>query len=249
MRTIGIIPSRYASSRFPGKPLADISGKCMVQRVYEQAKKAFEYVCVATDDKRIFDRVVGFGGEAVMTSSSHQSGTDRCFEAYNIYSEAHQNIHFDLIMNIQGDEPLIDPSQLLALESAFEDSEVALGTMAKPITDSEELFNINIPKVILGKQDFAIYFSRNTIPYLRDVPNSEWLAGFKYLKHIGLYAYRPDMLEKICGLERSQLELAESLEQLRWIENGLKIKVVKTDCTTFSIDTPEDLAKIEAFLK
>lgn len=244
MKTIAIIPSRYASSRFPGKPLADILGKCMVQRVYEQARKAFDSVCVATDDDRIYDKVISFGGEAVMTSSSHQSGTDRCYEAYNNYLTAHPGITFDLVMNIQGDEPLIDPSQLKALEKAFEDSSVYLGTMAKLISDTDELFSKNTPKVILDNQGYALYFSRNTIPFLRGIPEGEWLSEYPYLKHIGLYAYRPEILKKICSLERSSLETAESLEQLRWLENGLKIKVVKTDCTTFAIDTPDDLETV-----
>lgn len=248
MRTLAIIPSRYASTRFPGKPLADICGKCMVLRVYEQAKKAFENVCVATDDIRIYDKVKESGGEAVMTSPDHQSGTDRCFEAYNNYKLEHPGIEIDLVMNIQGDEPLIDPSQLKSLEEAFADPEVYLGTMAKNISDPAELFDRNTPKLVVDNQNNALYFSRSTIPYIRDGQELQWLGQYPFLKHIGLYAYRPFILEKICGMKRSSLEKAESLEQLRWLENGLKIKVVKTDCTTFSIDTPADLAKIVSYL-
>lgn len=245
MRTLAIIPSRYGSSRFPGKPLADIAGKSMVRRVYEQAQKAFEDVCVATDDERITAEVESFGGVAIMTSSAHQSGTDRCFEAYTKYTHLFPERKIDIIMNIQGDEPLIDPEQLRALEKTFaEDSEVYLGTMAKRIDTTEELFNPNSPKVIMDNNMYALYFSRQTIPYLRDCPKEHWLTKHVYYKHIGLYAYKPEILERICSMKRSALEICESLEQLRWIENGLKIKVVETNSKTLAVDTPEDLEKI-----
>lgn len=250
MKTLAIIPSRYGSSRFPGKPLADIAGKSMVRRVYEQAQKAFEDVCVATDDERIVAEVESFGGVAVMTSSSHQSGTDRCFEAYNKYTQMFPDREIGLVMNIQGDEPLIDPEQLKSLEKGFEgDENVYLGTMAKVISDKEELFSPNTPKVVIDKDGYALYFSRSTIPYLRDVPQEKWLSEHTYYKHIGLYAYKPEILGKICTMERSSLEKSESLEQLRWVENSLKIKVIITDSTTFAVDTPEDLAKIVRYIK
>lgn len=250
MRTLAIIPSRYGSSRFPGKPLADIAGKSMVRRVYEQAQKAFEDVCVATDDERIIAEVEGFGGVAIMTSSSHQSGTDRCYEAYNKYTRIFPGREIDLVMNIQGDEPLIDPEQLKSLEKAFiEDKNVSLGTMAKAISSEDELFNPNTPKVVMDNGGYALYFSRSTIPYLRDVPREKWLTERTYYKHIGLYAYKPEVLGKICSMERSELEKTESLEQLRWLENSLKIKVVITDCETFAVDTPEDLIKIVRYIE
>ncbi len=250
MRTLAIIPSRYGSSRFPGKPLADICGKSMVRRVYEQAKKAFEDVCVATDDERIVSEVESFGGVAIMTSNTHQSGTDRCYEAYTKYTALHPDREIDVVMNIQGDEPLIDPQQLKSLEKAFEDDpEVYLATMAKRISTSQELFNPNSPKVIFDFDSYALYFSRSTIPYLRDVPEEIWHTKHSYYKHIGLYAYTPGILHDICEMERSPLEQAESLEQLRWLENGLKIKVIETSSTTFAVDTPEDLEKIIIYIE
>ena len=250
MRTLAIIPSRYGSSRFPGKPLADIAGKTMVRRVYEQAKKAFEDVCVATDDHRIIAEVEGFGGVAIMTSSQHQSGTDRCFEAYTKYVTLYPDRKIDIVMNIQGDEPLIDPDQLRGLEKAFEDhSEVYLATMAKRIDSPEELFNPNTPKVIMDKDGYALYFSRSTIPYMREVPKEEWHTKHTYYNLIGLYAYKPETLEKICSMERSNLEKCESLEQLRWVESGLRIKVIETSSTTFAVDTPEDLEKIVRYIE
>lgn len=250
MRTLAIIPSRYGSSRFPGKPLADIAGKSMVRRVYEQAGKAFEDVCVATDDERIIAEVESFGGVAIMTSSTHQSGTDRCFEAYIKYTQLFPERKIDIIMNIQGDEPLIDPKQLTALKNAFaEDPNVYLGTMAKQIETNEELFSTNTPKVIMDKEMYALYFSRHTIPYLRDYSEELWLTKHTYYKHIGLYAYKPEILKEICSMERSSLEICESLEQLRWLEKGLKIKVVETDCKSFAVDTPKDLEKIVRYIE
>lgn len=250
MRTLAIIPSRYGSSRFPGKPLADIAGKSMVRRVYEQARKAFEDVCVATDDQRIVKEVESFGGVAIMTSPDHQSGTDRCYEAYTKYILEYPDRGIDLVMNIQGDEPLIDPDQLVSLERAFDDdSEVYLGTMVKRITDEDELFSPNTPKIIFDNYGYALYFSRSTIPYLRDLPKEQWLSQNIHYKHIGLYAYKPDTLKEICTMKRSTLEKSESLEQLRWLENGLKIKIVETTGTTFAVDTPEDLLKIVRYIE
>lgn len=241
MKFIGIIPARYASSRFPGKPLADMVGKPMIQRVYEQVKLALDEVWVATDDQRIVQAVEGFGGKAVMTSADHQSGTDRCQEAF-----AKIGGDFDVIINIQGDEPFIQPQQIEALKACFNNKEVELATLVKAFKKEdgfEALFNPNSPKVILNKNSEAIYFSRSVIPYIRDAHHDDWLGKNVFYKHIGMYAYRADVLERITQLQQSTLELAESLEQLRWIENGYKIKVGLTDIETIGIDTSEDMDK------
>lgn len=249
MRTLAIIPSRYKSSRFPGKPLVDIAGKCMIQRVYEQTEKAFKEICVATDDIRIFDKVKEFGGNVVMTSASHASGTDRCNEAYHTYLKESNSAEFDLIINVQGDEPLINPLQLKDLEKAFLDSkQLCLATMAKQITKAAELFNKNIPKIAVDLDGYALYFSRSTIPNIRDIDENEWVSNHEFLKHTGLYAYRPKTLDSICKMERTPLEKLENLEQLRWLENGLKIKVIKSTYESFAIDTPLDLEKLIALL-
>lgn len=244
---IGIIPARYASTRFPGKPLAKINGKSMIQRVYEQVSLVLKDVYVATDDKRIFDEVIRFGGKAVMTSDQHKSGTDRCFEAYTKINNDKK-----VIINIQGDEPFIHPSQLEAICQCFENENTQIATLVKPFKQEdkiEDLFNPNSPKVVLNKQNEAIYFSRSVIPYLRGIQQEDWLKNHTYFKHIGLYAYRADVLKEITLLPQSELEKAESLEQLRWIENGYRIKVGKTDIETIGIDTPEDLEKAEQFMK
>lgn len=244
---IGIIPARYASTRFPGKPLAKINGKSMIQRVYEQVSLVLKDVYVATDDKRIFDEVIRFGGKAVMTSDQHKSGTDRCFEAYTKINNDKK-----VIINIQGDEPFINPSQLEAICQCFENENTQIATLVKPFKQEdkiEDLFNPNSPKVVLNKQNEAIYFSRSVIPYLRGIQQEDWLKNHTYFKHIGLYAYRADVLKEITLLPQSELEKAESLEQLRWIENGYRIKVGKTDIETIGIDTPEDLEKAEQFMK
>ena len=241
MKFIGIIPARYGSSRFPGKPLADMAGKPMIQRVYEQVKKALNEVWVATDDERILKVVENFGGKAVLTSHDHKSGTDRCNEAYSKIGDG-----FDVVINIQGDEPFIQPQQIEALKSCFDSKETELATLVKPFKKEdgfEALFNPNSPKVILNKSSEAIYFSRSIIPYIRDAHHTEWLDKHIFYKHIGMYAYRADVLKKITLLPQSNLELAESLEQLRWIENGYKIKVGLTDIETIGIDTPEDMEK------
>ena len=218
MDILGIIPARYASTRFPGKPLAKIAGKSMIRRVYEQAKKCsnLAQVIVATDDERIFNHVAGFGGIAVMTSPEHQSGTDRCAEV------ALQHPAYDVIINIQGDEPYIDPEQISKLAYCFEDPSVQIATLVKKIKNEEELSNINSPKVIINKFSEAIYFSRSPIPHLRGLRQVDWLKHFTYFKHIGIYGYRADVLQQITKLPVSELEKAESLEQLRWIENGFK---------------------------
>jgi 3-deoxy-manno-octulosonate cytidylyltransferase (CMP-KDO synthetase) len=238
---IGIIPARYGSTRFPGKPLIDIQGKSMIQRVYEQAKKvsSLSKVIVATDDQRIYDAVIAFGGEVVMTSENHQSGTDRCKEALN-----NSGGSFDVVVNIQGDEPFIDPEQIAQVVQAFADENTEIATLVKLIEDSEELFNPNKPKVLIDENDFAIYFSRAVLPYQRGVEQIDWIENFNYYKHIGLYAYRSDVLDEITQISPSRLELAEGLEQLRWIENGYKIKVAITETESISIDAPEDLKQI-----
>lgn len=241
MKFIGIIPARYSSSRFPGKPLADMAGKPMIQRVYEQVKLALDEVWVATDDTRILEAVEAFGGNAVMTSASHKSGTDRCKEAYQKI-----NKDFDVVINIQGDEPFIQPEQINAIKDCFDTPNIELATLVKPFKKEdgfEALFNNNSPKVVINKNNEAIYFSRSIIPYIRDVHHTEWLDKHTFYKHIGMYAYRVDILNKITELRQSSLELAESLEQLRWIENGYKIKVGYTNVETIGIDTPYDMEK------
>jgi 3-deoxy-manno-octulosonate cytidylyltransferase (CMP-KDO synthetase) len=240
MKILGIIPARYASTRFPGKPLVDIAGKSMIQRVYEQAKKCIHLneVIVATDDSRIFDHVAGFGGMAIITSSEHQSGTDRCAEV------AQKHPDYDVVVNIQGDEPFIDPEQISKLISCFNDAGTQIATLIKKVMTEQELHNTNSPKVIINKHSEAIYFSRSPLPHIRGQAPENWLQHFTYSKHIGIYGYRADILQQITKLPVSSLEKAESLEQLRWIENGYKIKVAETELETYAIDTPEDLEKL-----
>jgi 3-deoxy-manno-octulosonate cytidylyltransferase (CMP-KDO synthetase) len=245
MRILGIIPARYASTRFPAKALADIRGKSMVRRVYEQALKAgsLSSVVVATDHEEIYEHVKGFG-EVVMTNSAHQSGTDRCCEALHKAGKP-----FDYVINIQGDEPFIMPEQIDLLATCLKSADVELATLVKKITDQETLFNPNTPKVIFNKNSEAMYFSRQTIPHLRGVKQEDWLSSHDYYKHIGIYAYRTDILGQITRLPVSELEKSEALEQLRWIENGYKIKVAVTEYETIGIDTPEDLKKVLANYK
>ncbi len=243
MKFIGIIPARYDSTRFPGKPLAMIKGKTMIQRVYEQSEKALPEVYVATDDKRIEEVVKNFGGNVVMTSSAHRSGTDRIREASDEISRFSSSEH-DVIVNIQGDEPFIRPEQIRELIQCFDDKNTEIATLIKPIKNSEALFNPNLPKVIRDKFDYAIYFSRTTIPYIRNKDTSEWLGSFPYHKHIGIYAYRARILKEITSMEHSSLEMAESLEQNRWIENGYKIKTAITEHENYPVDTPEDLENV-----
>lgn len=239
MKFIGIIPARYASSRFPGKPLAMIGNQSMIERVYRQASKELDEVVVATDDQRIYDAVEAFGGRVTMTSESHRSGTDRVREAYsNINSDA------DVVINIQGDEPFIAPEQLADLKACFDDGTVEIATLARrfdPSRGFDALFDPNTPKVIMDAKMNAIYFSRSIIPYVRNYPWKEWLEHATFHTHVGLYAYRAVTLDAITRLPQSPLEIAESLEQLRWIENGFKIRVSITDRPTIGIDTPADL--------
>lgn len=241
MKILGVIPARYASVRFPAKALAEIGGKSMIQRVYEQVKKSarIHTLVVATDDERIESHVKRFDGNVVMTSTSHKSGTDRCFEALTKTGEP-----FDYVINIQGDEPFIQPEQIDEL-AAILDGTVQLGTMVKPITDTEVLFNENVPKAILNQNKDVLYFSRQTIPFLRGVPKEEWLSKHQYYKHIGIYAYRSDILEAITQLEVSTLEKAEALEQLRWLENGFSIRSVVTQFDSHGVDTPDDLETVK----
>ncbi len=244
MNVIGIIPARWASVRFPGKPLVKIGDKSMIHRVFEQSKKALNHVVVATDDDRIVDEVNSFGGQVVKTSTAHRSGTDRCMEALDIY-EKKTNIKFDMVINIQGDEPFIQVKQITDIVECFEkNNKVEIATLIKKITDEEALFNPNNPKVIVNTNKEAIYFSRATIPYIVDVEKSEWLNAYTFYEHLGLYAYSVDVLRQITQLESSGLEKTESLEQNRWIENGFKITVIETDKANISIDTPEDLQNI-----
>ncbi len=245
LKTIGIIPARYASSRFPGKPLVNIAGKTMIQRVYEQAHKSgsLNEVVVATDDDRIFSHVRDFGGKALMTSPAHQSGTDRCAEVLTIHTG------FDVAINIQGDEPFIDPAQIDLLVACFEKQDVCIATLIKKIATTEELFNTGIPKVVVDHMGKAIYFSRQTIPFQRNAPSQDWLHLHPYYKHIGIYGYRADTLAALTKLGVSTLEKAEALEQLRWIENGYAIQTAETTLETLSVDTPEDLEKIKVYSK
>ena len=247
MKFAGIIPARYASTRFPGKPLAMLGGKTVIQRVYEQVQDCFDTLYVATDDERIAECVRGFGGNVVMTSEECKNGTERCLDAYR-----NLNLDCDVIVNIQGDEPFIQPSQLEAIKACFEDASTQIATLVKPFTPEDgfvALENVNSPKVVVNKNMNALYFSRSIIPFQRNADKQDWLAGHTYYKHIGLYAYRADALKEITALPQSSLEIAESLEQLRWLENGYTIKVGISEVETIGIDTPEDLAKAEAFLK
>jgi 3-deoxy-manno-octulosonate cytidylyltransferase (CMP-KDO synthetase) len=241
MKILGIIPSRYASTRFPGKPLIDIDGKSMIQRVYEQAKKAssLSEVVVATDDDRIFEHIKSFGGSVVMTSSSHESGTDRCAEVLEKSNET-----YDVVLNIQGDEPFINPKQINQLSTCFEDEKTDIATLVKEIKTEEELFNPNRPKVHFDDDNFALMFSRNIIPEFPNTKKEAWINEHTFYKHIGIYGYRSDVLAKISTLPQSPLEIKERLEQLRWLENDFSIKIATTDYEAVAIDTPEDLEKI-----
>jgi 3-deoxy-manno-octulosonate cytidylyltransferase (CMP-KDO synthetase) len=245
MKIIGIIPARYASTRFPGKPLADLGGQSMIERVYKQAKKSktLSKVVVATEHKLIFDHVIGFGGEACMTSEHHPSGTDRCYEALTKEKET-----FDYAVNIQGDEPFIEASQIDLLAS-YLDGETQLATLIKRIDSYEQLYSNSEVKVTFNTNNEALYFSRAVIPFLQKIYPKDWLTTFDFYKHVGMYAYRADILKEITKLKISSLEKAESLEQLRWMEHGFKVKVAKTDVETMCVDTPEDLEIARRILK
>lgn len=247
MKFLGIIPARYASTRFPAKPLAMLGGKTVIQRVYEQVDGILDDAYVATDDERIENTVKAFGGKVVMTSVRHKSGTDRCYEAYTRIGG-----NYDVIVNIQGDEPFIQASQLQAIKACFDTPSTQIATLVKPFTadnDFEALENVNSPKVVLDRNMKALYFSRSIIPYQRNADKKDWLKNHVYYKHIGLYAYRAEVLKEITSLPQSSLELAESLEQLRWLENGYSIKAGITEVETIGIDTPQDLERAERFLE
>lgn len=247
MKFIGIIPARYASTRFPAKPLALLGGKPVIQRVYEQVCGILDDAVVATDDERIESVVKSFGGKVVMTSVNHRSGTDRCYEALQKVGG-----NYDVIVNIQGDEPFIQRGQLEAIQACFDDKSTEIATLVKRFSlqdGIDALLNPNSPKVVVSNDMYAMYFSRSVIPYLRGVEQEKWLENHTFYKHIGLYAYRTNVLKEITQLPQSNLELAESLEQLRWLEAGYKIKVGISDVETIGIDTPEDLQKAELFLK
>lgn len=247
MRLLALIPARYASTRFPAKPLALLAGKPIIQHVYERVSRLFPDTYVATDDERIAQCVSTFGGRYVMTGTHHKSGTDRCYEALQKLGED----QYDVVINIQGDEPFIHEQQLQTIAAAFQDPQTQIATLVKPFTADtpwEVVANPNSPKVVVSPQGYALYFSRSVIPYLRGQEQQEWPARHTYLKHIGLYAYRAEVLREITQLPQSPLELAESLEQLRWLEAGYRIRVGQTDIETIGIDTPQDLAQAEAFL-
>ena len=247
MRFVAIIPARYASTRFPAKPLAMLGGKPVIQRVYEQVRTVLDDVVVATDDERILHAVEAFGGRAVMTREDHKSGTDRCFEAWQKLG-----VDCDVVINVQGDEPFIHPTQIRALQACFDDGDTQIATLVKPFTESDGLSaleNPNSPKVVVSDDWRALYFSRSVIPFLRGIPREEWLARHTFYKHIGLYAYRAQTLGEITRLPQSTLEKAESLEQLRWLDHGYIVRVGQTDVETIGIDTPEDLARAEEFLQ
>lgn len=244
MKFLALIPARYASSRFPGKPLADIHGKPMIRRVYERCAAVFGEDCyVATDDPRIEEAVRDFGGQVIMTSAAHRSGTDRCAEALDT-AEKLTGRAFDIVVNIQGDEPFIATEQLEQIRSCFDDPATQIATLVKPFTPEENIFNENSPKAVLSASGDALYFSRSAIPFLRGVPHEEWQGRHTYYKHIGLYAYRSEVLREITKLPPSALEKAESLEQLRWLENGYRIRTAVTTLESHAIDTPEDLENI-----
>lgn len=247
MKFAAIIPARYASTRFPGKPLAVLGGKPVIIRVCEQAKKVFDHVFVATDDARIFDAVKEDGFIPIMTREDHKSGTDRCYEAF-----IKCGVKVDVVVNIQGDEPFIQPSQLQTIKSLFDSKDTDIATLVKPFapdTPFDKVANPNSPKVVVDDNWNALYFSRSVIPYLRGIPEAEWPARHTYYKHIGLYAFRADVLEAVTRLPQAPLEKAESLEQLRWLSAGYRIKVGVTDVETIGIDTPDDLSAAELFLK
>lgn len=244
MNFLALIPARYASTRFPGKPLADIHGKSMIRRVFERCTAVFGDNCyVATDDERIAQAVRDFGGRVIMTSTEHRSGTDRCAEALDT-AERLTGQSFDVVVNIQGDEPFIATEQLEQVRGCFDDPATQIATLVKPFTTGEDIFNENSPKVVLSASGEALYFSRSVIPFLRGIPREEWQQRHTYYKHIGLYAYRSGALRAVTKLEPSALEKAESLEQLRWLENGFRIRTAVTTLESHAIDTPEDLRRV-----
>ena len=244
MKFIGIIPARYASTRFPGKPLALLGGKPVIQHVYEKVAAVLEAAYVATDDERIYDVVKSFGGQVVMTRTDHKSGTDRIEEAIEKIGG-----EWDVVVNVKGDEPFVAKSQLDTICDCFDDPTTQIATLGQPFESMEAVQNPNSPKIVVDNMGFAMYFSRSVIPYVRGKEKSSWLPHYPFLKHLGIYAYRKDVLRQVTQLPQSSLEIAESLEQLRWLQNGFKIKVGTTDVETVGIDTPQDLERAEEFLK
>ena len=244
MKFIGLIPARYTSTRFPGKPLALLNGKPVIQHVYEQAAKVLDAVYVTTDDERIYNKVLAFGGKAVMTSTEHHSGTDRIEEALEKVGG-----DFDVVVNIQGDEPFIAQSQIETLCQCFVDKATQIATLGKPFECIEAAENPNSPKIVVDNRGYALYFSRSIIPFVRGTERQDWLSKYPFLKHLGIYAYRTNVLKEITKLPQSSLEQAESLEQLRWLQNGYRIKVGLTDVETVGIDTPDDLQRAEEFIR
>ncbi|AEE54141.1 3-deoxy-manno-octulosonate cytidylyltransferase [Haliscomenobacter hydrossis] len=244
MKTLGIIPARYASTRFPGKPLADLNGKSLIQRVYERvaAAPALDDVMVATDDQRIYDHVLSFGGKVQMTSAEHQSGTDRCAEISRNFPD------FEVVLNVQGDEPFLAYEQIERVANPLRRGLAQIATLAMPIADAADLFNPNVVKVVFNAQKLAMYFSRSTIPHLRGLPEADWLAQGCHYRHIGLYGYLRSTLLEIAPLPLADLERFEALEQLRWLYHGKSVYVELTDQAIIGVDTPEDLEKARTFL-
>ena len=251
MKFTAVIPARYASTRFPGKPLAMLGGKTVIQRVYEQAASVLSEVYVATDDERILSAVEAFGGRAVMTRTDHKSGTDRIEEAVEKIERQGMDKEGqgDVIINIQGDEPFVQPSQIKTLMALFDDPETQIGTLGKRFESMEAVQNPNSPKIVTDHRGFALYFSRSVIPFIRGIEVEDWLTHYPFLKHLGVYAYRREVLAEVTKLPQGVLEKAESLEQLRWLENGYRIRVGMTEVETVGIDTPADLERAEQFLK
>lgn len=247
MNVLGIIPARYGSTRLEGKPLIDICGKPMIQHVYEQAKKALKYVLVATDDERIEKAVKEFGGKVVMTSSEHNTGTNRCLEAYEVFS-SQSDVKFDVVMNIQGDEPLLEPDQIRSLEACFIDEETEMATLVIPVKEKEDLFEGGV-YVVLDKFNNALYFSRSVITFVRDAEKSNGQNKHLFYKHVGMYAYTPKALREFATLHQTSLEIAESLEQNRWLENGKKIRVEITESETIAVDTFDDLKRVRKIIE
>ena len=273
MKFTAIIPARYASTRFPGKPLAVLGGKTVIERVYEQVSSVLDDVYVATDDERIREAVEQFGGRAVKTRADHKSGTDRIQEAVEKIASVQKWMDAstsgkkltgasaqnptdatsaenpaDVIINVQGDEPFIQPSQIKTLMGLFDDPATQIGTLGKPFESMEAVENPNSPKIVTDVRGFALYFSRSIIPFIRGKEHGEWFGEYPFLKHLGIYAYRREVLAEVTRLPQSSLEKAESLEQLRWLQNGYRIRVGLTDVETVGIDTPEDLQRAEDFL-
>ena len=247
MNVFGIIPARYASTRFPGKPLLQLNGKSMVEWVYHRASKAFDTVAVATDDERIADEVRRFGGRVVMTSPDHRSGTDRCAEALLIMQEE-MCVQADVVVNVQGDEPFIEPALLTSLAACFEDESTQIATVVKPFENISDLLNPNNVKAVMTVTGRAVYFSRSPIPYVRGYEQDKWLTRHSFYRHLGLYGYRSEILSQLTQLTPSPLEITESLEQNRWIENDYYIRILQTQGDNIAIDTPEDLIHAQKWL-